>query len=382
MNHSHRSKKQIDPVSCLVPEGGTPQNPFPISIDDLNEAVIASAPSGDEGRAEVESHCDCVFLKRQGQWKEILERAVAAKERGRKCELAAYESALKKEKATPETIQIETEGFQMPQGPKRWVVYGLSFSCFALAALACMNLARFAVSETQGWLSAFLYVAPLLFVPLGIKRVYEKARGDVRVITNIALVSLGLISFAVFAWSFATRFGFTPSPTQLDRNPSLAFIALDMRAQILSQIGLEVILGLGAFLWLVELVRVKTTEVENPDYATVARIRAEREAAVAETEHEIGQLKGLLVQWENSRNDFKRLGVAVWRMRLKEQEERERIRQGRESSRRAQQEALERFRQEQEAHWRAEEASLEQRVAKWRPSSGNGKNGQPRIIQP
>lgn len=368
MSKKNQNKKQDGFLADLVPVGGTPGDPFPMKLEDLKDGFIESAPSTEEGLVSVRKHYDQVYRRKHGQWKRILEHAIEATDLEFNHASEMYVPVLRLLEDVPATLPQDAEELQMPTGRKRWAVHGLAIVCTVLAVLTCWNVARFAVSETQGWTLAFVYSGVFAFVALILKYIYDKTTGWMRTATNGLLVGVGITSGCVFLWTLACRFAFTPSPTQLEQNPALAFLGLDMRCQLISQTVLEILLGVAAFNWRRSLfLPVAATKVENPAIKVVAPIAVERSNPYHTTKGRRAQLVGLLDQWESSRQLYIDDGEAYWRALQQDREDDERKRRKREAERQ------EEDRQYEERH--------RQRFARWQTAPSNGTNHQSKIIK-
>ncbi len=158
------------------------------------------------------------------------------------------------------TVSVST----VPVGATRWGWWGLATALILLNIFAVLNTAGYFRFQTQSWFLAILMAAPLLFVSLAIKPVFQKLPEGARHRAGWAMAVVGIMAFIVFIISVAVR-AIPPGIDQvLDgaQVRSNAWIGWQLAAQIL----LEVVVAAALWWWLLELMISPAIIIANPDY--------------------------------------------------------------------------------------------------------------------
>jgi hypothetical protein len=303
-----QSRRSASQLAVLVPEGGTAENPFPIPAEIVDHDFIQGAPAGDKGRARVRQHREALFLRAHGQARDLLAKTAASLERRCARLEAECDRARAVVAATDQKIVSLRPSLAAPSGRDRLATVWWGLVLVALAGFTWVNAARFAANETQDWLLGFLYAAPLLFVPFGLKFIDEKLTTDVRFFYWIALVFAFTASLALFYVSFAWHFG---HPVVVDSTANLAG-GSDLRGQLLGQLILDPLLALAAYSKFRESLQTGAREVKNPDWEARMREAVRLEDELLAASRELGQHTGLLLQLEKVMEAYADEGEARW----------------------------------------------------------------------
>lgn len=275
------------------------EDPFPFEITEQDQQVIVWASEPHANDTVIENYFRNLFEYRHGEWATILSGEIA-------CHRTVLDRLTKcytrmRERLKEVDPEIYEPGIGLPQGKKAWVAFSLGLLAMVIAVSAWVNIARFAVLETESWITAFLYSAPFLFTPLLGKFLYTKLQGVTRQIVSLALILSGLIFFLTLAATFTLSFGYSPSADEIAANPSLASRATDLRFQLFAQIMLDPLLALGAYLWVRDSLRRGLFGHANPDFQRLTEEAARLEGQIAAASASLEAARGLLNQWSKAK---------------------------------------------------------------------------------
>jgi len=190
----------------------------------------------------------------------------------------------------------------LPRGTARWGWIGLFLALLVLSALAITNAASYFKFQTQGWFTALLMAAPLLFVSIPVKFACSKVTEPARRRIGWLLAVLGTTSFAVFVYTLAMRANPPSMAAILDgtARPLGNLISL----QLASQIVLEIVVSAALWWWMIALIVSPAKAISNPEATLLSGRLAALEAEMipvrkraAEAEGNLQEFAGCLQYW-------------------------------------------------------------------------------------